>query len=423
MRSDMELEKAIGVRLREKGWTLSAAESCTGGLVSDRITDVPGSSDYFEGGIVSYSIKAKAKHLGIPIKYIEHYGAVSRQVAERMAEGVRKAFNTTIGLSTTGVAGPTGGTKKTPVGTVFIGVAGESGTLVKKLNLKGSRREIKVKAAEEGLQFLFERLACSETNPPYPLLKGGKMGFSGFHGNRSTLAQWIDGLRHSKESEMVILRKGPKGISRPAGRLGIFPASFNPPTMAHVALVREARKEGRLDEILILLDIQAMDKEACEAKFEHRLTMVKRVFGRDPKISIGLSSGGLFLQKLKPLGEYYPSSVEIFFIVGFDTILRVMDGKYYRNRKGSLSKLFCQSRFIVANRGDQEKAAFLRLFNQPDNLKYRDKLSFFTLSPKFSTLSSSLIREGIRRRLPVDEWIPAPALRFIREKGLYEKMP
>ncbi|HSB04515.1 MAG TPA: nicotinamide-nucleotide amidohydrolase family protein, partial [Thermodesulfobacteriota bacterium] len=100
------LERAIGDLLREMGRTLSVAESCTGGRVSDRITDIAGSSDYFEGGIVSYSNKAKAQHLGIPLKYIEKYGAVSPQVAEKMAEGVRQAFHTTCGLSTTGVAGP-----------------------------------------------------------------------------------------------------------------------------------------------------------------------------------------------------------------------------------------------------------------------------------------------------------------------------
>ena len=108
----MKLEKAIGDLLRERGWTLSIAESCTGGLICDRITDIPGSSDYFEGGMVNYSNESKAKHLGIPLDYIRKYGAVSPQVARKMAQGVRETFRTTFGLSTTGVAGPTGGTKR-----------------------------------------------------------------------------------------------------------------------------------------------------------------------------------------------------------------------------------------------------------------------------------------------------------------------
>ncbi len=155
----MKLEKLIGDLLRQKGWTLSIAESCTGGLICDRITDVSGSSDYFMGGMVTYSNESKAKHLGIPLDYIKRYGAVSSQVARKMAQGVRKAFGTTFGLSTTGVAGPTGGTKRSPVGRVFIGLAAGRKVWVKKLDLRESRREIKEKAAEKAFQFFYEILA------------------------------------------------------------------------------------------------------------------------------------------------------------------------------------------------------------------------------------------------------------------------
>jgi PncC family amidohydrolase len=162
----MKLEKAIGDHLRNKGWTLSIAESCTGGLICDRITDISGSSDYFEGGMVTYSNESKEKHLGIPLRYIERYGAVSPKVARRMAQGVRRAFNTTFGLSTTGVAGPTGGTKRSPIGRVFIGIANRKKIWVRKLDLKGNRREIKEKATERSLQFFLEILvekACLKT--------------------------------------------------------------------------------------------------------------------------------------------------------------------------------------------------------------------------------------------------------------------
>jgi len=155
-------EKAIGDLLREKGWTLSVAESCTGGLICDRITDVSGSSDYFMGGMVNYSNESKAKHLGIPVDYIKKYGAVSPQVARSMAQGVCKTFGTTFGLSTTGVAGPTGGTKRSPVGRVFIGLNVGRKVLVKKLDLKGTRREIKEKTAEKALQFFYEALTHSK---------------------------------------------------------------------------------------------------------------------------------------------------------------------------------------------------------------------------------------------------------------------
>jgi nicotinamide-nucleotide amidase len=154
----MNLERVIGDRLRGRGWTLAIAESCTGGLVCDYITNVSGSSDYFEGGMVTYSNESKEKYLGIPMNDIKRYGAVSPQVVRKMAEGVRKAFNTTFGLSTTGVAGPTGGTKRSPIGRVFIGLADGRRTWVRKLDLKGNRREIKKQAAERSLEFLYKIL-------------------------------------------------------------------------------------------------------------------------------------------------------------------------------------------------------------------------------------------------------------------------
>jgi nicotinamide-nucleotide amidase len=154
----MKLERLIRDLLRERGWTLSIAESCTGGLICDRITNVSGSSDYFMGGMVNYSNESKSKHLRVPSNDIKEYGAVSPQVAKKMAQGVRKAFNTTFGLSTTGVAGPTGGTKRSPTGRVFIGIAKGNRTWVKKESFEGSRREIKRKAAERSLEFLYRML-------------------------------------------------------------------------------------------------------------------------------------------------------------------------------------------------------------------------------------------------------------------------
>jgi PncC family amidohydrolase len=110
------------------------------------------------GGMVTYSNESKAEHLGVPLNYIKRYGAVSSQVARRMAQGVQKAFHTTFGLSTTGVAGPAGGTKRSPIGRVFIGISDGRRTWVKRRDFKGSRREIKKKTTEEALQFFCDRL-------------------------------------------------------------------------------------------------------------------------------------------------------------------------------------------------------------------------------------------------------------------------
>ncbi|MGB9629177.1 MAG: CinA family protein [Thermodesulfobacteriota bacterium] len=152
----MKTEKTIGDLLRRNGWTLSVAESCTGGLICDRITNIPKCSDYFMGGMVNYSNQSKIKHLGVPMEYIRKYGAVSPQVARKMAQGVRKTFGTTFGLSTTGIAGPTGGTREKPVGLVFIGLAKGKKNRVMKLNLKGSRIEVKQESTRNALKYLHD---------------------------------------------------------------------------------------------------------------------------------------------------------------------------------------------------------------------------------------------------------------------------
>ena len=158
MREDERPEEEIGPLLRRRKATVSVAESCTGGLVAHRITNVSGSSDYFETGIVGYSNRAKVELLDVPKGDIDRYGAVSHQVAEKMAQGIRLKAKTDIGLATTGIAGPLGGTRETPVGTVFIGLDHEGGTEVRKFHFGGNREEIKEGASQRSLEMLKDYL-------------------------------------------------------------------------------------------------------------------------------------------------------------------------------------------------------------------------------------------------------------------------
>ena len=150
------IEKKIGQLLRRNETTISVAESCTGGLIAHRITNVSGSSDYFESGIVSYSNQAKMNLLGVPRSLIDTHGAVSEPVARNMAESIRRKRNTTLGLATTGVAGPLGGTPETPVGTVFIALASPEGTHVREFHYTGNRVQIKRLAAEKALEMVLQ---------------------------------------------------------------------------------------------------------------------------------------------------------------------------------------------------------------------------------------------------------------------------
>lgn len=134
-----ELEEAIGSLLREKSLTISFAESCTGGYISHLITSVSGSSEYLMGSVVSYSNEVKMKQLGVKAETLENHGAVSEETAIEMAEGVRKALGTDIGFSSTGIAGPSGGTEEKPVGTIWLAFSSKAKTQTLKLSLAGTR--------------------------------------------------------------------------------------------------------------------------------------------------------------------------------------------------------------------------------------------------------------------------------------------
>ena len=138
--------------------TLSVAESCTGGLVAERLTSISGSSRYFVGGAVVYSNDLKIRFADVPQDLLEVYGAVSEPVAKALAEGIRKRCGTTLGIGVTGVAGPTGGSAEKPVGLVFHALAGESGTEVIKRNFTGDRSRIRWYASQQALDMVRRKL-------------------------------------------------------------------------------------------------------------------------------------------------------------------------------------------------------------------------------------------------------------------------
>jgi len=140
-----------------RGLTVAVAESCTGGLVADAITDVPGSSGYFLGGIVSYSNDAKVATLGVPAEVLASHGAVSAQVGRAMAEGARERFVADLAAAVTGVAGPDGGTEAKPVGLTYVAVADGSGADVRRFAWSGDRAANKEASAAAVLELLIER--------------------------------------------------------------------------------------------------------------------------------------------------------------------------------------------------------------------------------------------------------------------------
>lgn len=152
------LEEVVGLRLAVGGFTLAVAESCTGGLVAQRVTEVPGSSVYFREGVVTYSNESKVRLLGVPSDLIAEYGAVSAPVAEAMAEGARLKAETDFGIAVTGIAGPGGGSEDKPVGLVYIALSDDAHTEHRKLLLPGDRNLIRWRASQAALDLLRRRL-------------------------------------------------------------------------------------------------------------------------------------------------------------------------------------------------------------------------------------------------------------------------
>jgi len=151
---DDKLEKLIGIKLKEKNYCIATAESCTGGHLTHLITSISGSSDYFKGSIIAYSNEIKEKQLHVSSQTIKKHGAVSEEVVKEMAEGVCNKFNTEIAISTSGIAGPSGGTKEKPVGTVWIAVATPEKTIAQKFIFGDNRQRNIIRSSYAALNML-----------------------------------------------------------------------------------------------------------------------------------------------------------------------------------------------------------------------------------------------------------------------------
>lgn len=151
---ERDLAEVVGELLRARGHSLAVAESCTGGLLGERITAIPGSSDYFWGGVIGYENEAKISLLSVPRDLLESHGAVSGEAATAMAAGVRSLSGAEVGLAVTGIAGPAGGSPEKPVGTVWLGISTLAGDRAVHLRLPGDREGIRIRAAQAALDLV-----------------------------------------------------------------------------------------------------------------------------------------------------------------------------------------------------------------------------------------------------------------------------
>jgi len=165
---ETSLEIQIGNLLRQKGLKLATAESCTGGLIGHRITDIPGSSDYYLGGVVAYAYEAKVAVLGVSWETLQRHGAVSRETVLEMARGARTLLGADIAVSVSGIAGPGGATPDKPVGTTWFGLSTAEGEWARVHRFPGDRAQNKADSAQSALQFVLDTLSdCHPLDADY----------------------------------------------------------------------------------------------------------------------------------------------------------------------------------------------------------------------------------------------------------------
>jgi nicotinate (nicotinamide) nucleotide adenylyltransferase len=208
--------------------------------------------------------------------------------------------------------------------------------------------------------------------------------------------------------------------TEPSEQLGVLAASFNPPTIAHLRMAELAVECFGLDEVVFELAKANVDKRVTGAPLHERLMMLRCLVAGREGFSVAASSHGRFLDKVRAFRRLFPA-VSLHFIVGFDTLVRVFDAKYYANRDAELSELFAESRFICANRGNMSVGEMSAWLARSENRAYADSVLPMALDAVSASVSSTAARERLLRgEIPSE--VPPSVLDYIRLRGLYRSL-
>ncbi len=230
----------------------------------------------------------------------------------------------------------------------------------------------------------------------------------------------IERIRRDTHSRLVVISRPQKGAQKPGRGVGVFPSSFNPVTRGHMAMLQRAAQIKAFEEMLLVLDTQAMDKEIFGATLVDRLLMLQLLFEDHPRFSVGVSNRGLFLTKAQILMELYPRGTDMTFIVGYDTLARVFDPKYYEDREGALDRLFACCTFMVANRGDYGRKAVQQLTASAENRRFQHKVHFFEIPNHLAQISSTQVRHRVMKGKSLVGLVPQQVREFIAKVKLYQ---
>ncbi len=227
------------------------------------------------------------------------------------------------------------------------------------------------------------------------------------------LSQRVDALSSDAPPELAIVHRPPSAICESGQRLGIFSGSFNPLTVAHTKIVEEAQARFQLDELLLLLAKSNVDKAVFGWPLSGRLLTLKRYAESRAGVSVALSSHGRYLDKILALKAVYPLQTEYHFIVGYDTLVRIFDPKYYTDVHAALRQLFAACRFIAVNRAQADAEAITEFLVQPAIRPYSEFITYLELPDFYAQISSTAVRERIARGDTISHLVPPIITEFL----------
>lgn len=216
----------------------------------------------------------------------------------------------------------------------------------------------------------------------------------------------LAGLDPGGPPRLVFARRGPAGIAGKPGRLLCLSASFNPLTVAHVWLIQEAGLLAPPDEVLLLLAKANVDKGVAGLPLERRLAILDRYAESRHAFSVAAVSHGRFMDKAEAIRPHYPEGTRLTFILGFDTLIRLFDPKYYADREAALAALFTESEFIVANRAPDPPGAIESFLARPDTAPYAHRIQTIRLPDEIAAISATAVRTRLARGEPMTDLVP-----------------
>lgn len=226
---------------------------------------------------------------------------------------------------------------------------------------------------------------------------------------RPALARILDSLDPQGSPRIAFIRRADRTL-RPGGRLGAFSASFNPLTRAHAKLIELARDRFALDEVVLILAKANVDKEVFGLPLDARLWLLARYAEGRPYLAVAAASHGRFADKARCLRAAYPPATEIAFIVGYDTLVRIFDPRYYRDPAAEIRLLLADVRFIAANRGAQGTEALRTFLARPDVAPFAGRIDPLELDPVHAAISSTLVRDRLASGRDVSDLVPPEVL-------------